>query len=185
MSASIRTDIRCIRTLFRMYSDQELKFSYTPLGLVDDPQQQLQVWVVIPTDTPPNPEKRTVGDVVEGELVIDRPVTELIRELLDDTGDYRQFQNLMGWKFNVWLAWPRFPEPIVAEVTFFDDRYKCTALGQHISTYRLETLLMQRTTNGLSLRADEIVWQIDQETMDEVYEWLEGRVAICKGDYVI
>jgi len=59
---------------------------------------------------------------------------------------------------------------------FYDPRYQHTPIGQFVSRYYVRTLLEGNTT-GLMLDTQHSDWQVDQEQMTEIRDWLKKLKA--------
>jgi hypothetical protein len=59
---------------------------------------------------------------------------------------------------------------------FYDPRYQHTPIGQFVSRYYVRTLLEGNNT-GLMLDTQHSDWQVDQEQMTEIRDWLKKLKA--------
>jgi hypothetical protein len=59
---------------------------------------------------------------------------------------------------------------------FYDPRYQHTPIGQFVSRYYVKTLLEGNDT-GLMLDGQHSDWQVDQEQMTEIRDWLKKLKA--------
>lgn len=60
-------------------------------------------------------------------------------------------------------------------VEFYDARYTkgFDLLGQFVSRYYLSTLLRIEERGGLCLNGEILDWYIDEEAMQEIYDWFD------------
>ena len=59
---------------------------------------------------------------------------------------------------------------------FYDPRYQHTPIGQFVSRYYVKTLI-EGDDRGLMLDTQHREWQVDQEQMTEIRDWLKKLKA--------